>query len=111
MTFSHSSHATTLPEQATLFTTAEAILRLQHELAGAAASRRHQLSELSQANDDQVVVVQREALVQTLAEISSALRRIDDGTFGACTSCSEPIPLERLESRPWSATCVTCARR
>ena len=111
MTFSHASHTTTAPEQATLVTTAKAIVRLQHELAGAAASRQHQLSELSHANDDQVVVVQREALVQTLAEISSALRRIEEGSFGACTSCNEPIPLERLEFRPWSATCVTCAQR
>ena len=35
-----------------------------------------------------------------LQKIESALRRIEDGTFGYCTETDEPISLSRLEARP-----------
>ena len=35
-----------------------------------------------------------------LQKIESALRRIEDGTFGYCTETDEPISLARLEARP-----------
>jgi len=48
-------------------------------------------------------------LMQQLALVEAALQRIDDGTYGSCTSCGRPIPEERLEVLPWAATCVPCA--
>ena len=35
-----------------------------------------------------------------LQKIESALRRIEDGTFGYCNETDEPISLARLEARP-----------
>ena len=35
-----------------------------------------------------------------LQKIESALRRIEDGTFGYCVETDEPISLSRLEARP-----------
>ena len=35
-----------------------------------------------------------------LQKIESALRRIDDGSYGYCTETDEPINLRRLEARP-----------
>ena len=33
-------------------------------------------------------------------KIDSALRRIDEGTYGYCEETGEPISLKRLEARP-----------
>ena len=35
-----------------------------------------------------------------LAEVGEALKRIENGTFGVCSSCGEPIPSRRLERLP-----------
>ena len=35
-----------------------------------------------------------------ISKIDSALRRIDDGTYGYCEHTGEPISLKRLEARP-----------
>lgn len=35
-----------------------------------------------------------------IAKIDSALRRIDDGTYGFCEETGEPISLKRLDVRP-----------
>ena len=46
---------------------------------------------------------------QELAQVKSAMLRIDDGTFGACTACGEMISDERLNARPYSGECISCA--
>ena len=46
---------------------------------------------------------------QHLAQIEVAIRRIDEGTYGLCQRCHEPIPFARLEARPYSPHCVPCA--
>ncbi|HUK95221.1 MAG TPA: TraR/DksA C4-type zinc finger protein [Gaiellaceae bacterium] len=46
-----------------------------------------------------------------LAEIDSALQRIDDGTFGVCQACGNPIGAERLEAVPYTTQCIDCKRR
>jgi len=32
-----------------------------------------------------------------LREVTAALKRMDEGSYGLCTSCGERLPLERLE--------------
>lgn len=46
-----------------------------------------------------------------IAEIEAALARIDEGTYGRCESCREPIVAERLELVPTARTCVPHAPR
>jgi len=46
-----------------------------------------------------------------LTEIDAALRRIDDGSYGQCTSCGRQIPEERLEARPYATLCIDCQRQ
>lgn len=43
-----------------------------------------------------------------LAEIDSVLARIDDGSYGICRDCGQPIPPRRLEVQPFSILCVQC---
>lgn len=47
-------------------------------------------------------------LQQQLNEIDQALAAIEDGTYGTCTNCGKPIPLERLEAKPWAMLCIDC---
>lgn len=42
-------------------------------------------------------------------EIEDALERMDEGTYGACETCEEPIPFDRLEANPAARTCITHA--
>lgn len=48
---------------------------------------------------------------EELALIKAALQRIDAGTYGACTACGESISSERLEVRPYSDECISCASK
>jgi DnaK suppressor protein len=41
-----------------------------------------------------------------LAEVQAALKRIDDGRYGICVVCGQPIPERRLEAIPWAARCI-----
>src|SRR5579875_1756414 len=43
-----------------------------------------------------------------LKEVRSALKRMDDESFGICLRCEEEIPLKRLKAVPWAAYCVPC---
>lgn len=43
-----------------------------------------------------------------LAKIDLALRKIEEGTFGTCETCEEPIGKKRLEARPETNLCIRC---
>lgn len=44
-----------------------------------------------------------------LAGVSAALDRVDNGTYGVCVVCGRPIGDERLDARPATDRCITCA--
>ena len=50
---------------------------------------------------------QRELLMQT----EKALERIEDGTYGLCEQCGEPIGKMRLMAFPRATLCMDCKRR
>ncbi|MEZ4426167.1 MAG: TraR/DksA C4-type zinc finger protein [Nannocystaceae bacterium] len=41
-------------------------------------------------------------------KIELALRKIDEGTFGICEECDEPISQKRLAARPEAPLCIQC---
>ncbi|HSK00592.1 MAG TPA: TraR/DksA C4-type zinc finger protein [Kofleriaceae bacterium] len=43
-----------------------------------------------------------------LSKLDLALKKIDDGTFGICEVCDEPIGKKRLEARPETSLCIKC---
>lgn len=47
----------------------------------------------------------REAM---LKNIEAALKRIDDGDYGLCRACDEPINPKRLEFDPTALRCIDC---
>ena len=46
-----------------------------------------------------------------LRAIEAALGRIEDGAYGTCANCGEPISVGRLEARPYATLCIGCAQR
>ena len=44
-----------------------------------------------------------------LKHIAAALKRLDDGEFGLCLNCDEPINPKRLEFDPAVTLCIDCA--
>ncbi len=47
---------------------------------------------------------------ELLRDVVAALRKIDDGSFGACERCGEPIPEKRLDALPFARYCIDCQR-
>ncbi len=47
-------------------------------------------------------------LDQRLKEIDHALERMENGSYGVCELCQQPIPPARLEALPWTSLCVSC---
>jgi DnaK suppressor protein len=48
---------------------------------------------------------------QQLDDTEAALARVDDGSFGLCRQCEEPIPTERLDILPAARYCLSCRAR
>lgn len=44
-----------------------------------------------------------------LAQVESALERLDEGTYGICEQCGRPIPVGRLFAMPSATRCARCA--
>jgi DnaK suppressor protein len=43
-----------------------------------------------------------------LRSVRSALRRVDEGTYGTCLHCEEDISPKRLNAVPWAPYCIQC---
>jgi DnaK suppressor protein len=43
-----------------------------------------------------------------LKKIDAALKKMDEGTYGECESCGEPIAVARLMARPVAQLCIDC---
>jgi RNA polymerase-binding protein DksA len=52
-----------------------------------------------------------EAAQRTLVQIDRALARLEDGSFGVCERCGNPIAHERLLARPFATLCIDDQRR
>ncbi len=44
-----------------------------------------------------------------IAKISAALVRLDNGRYGTCSECSEPIEVDRIKVYPYADECIECA--
>lgn len=57
----------------------------------------------------------REGLAQEasdeLDKVQAALAHMQEGTYGVCTSCGQPIGAKRLQAIPEALLCITCAER
>jgi DnaK suppressor protein len=56
--------------------------------------------------DRRALLTSAEDELGRLRQISDALRRMSDGSYGVCLADGEPIPLERLRAVPWTRFCA-----
>jgi DnaK suppressor protein len=66
------------------------------------------LSRMDAMQQQELVKANRRQHEVRLQQVSLALRRIDDGTFGDCRRCEEPIAPSRIEARPEAPFCLDC---
>jgi DnaK suppressor protein len=48
------------------------------------------------------------SILEKINQVERALERLDDGSYGWCERCGNPIPVERLAAFPSATLCVTC---
>lgn len=70
-----------------------------------------QAAAASQVFEQQRDLALRERSRGALAQVEAALRALDEGTYGTCTSCGNPIAPARLQAIPWVPMCIDCARK
>ncbi|MCB0913877.1 MAG: TraR/DksA C4-type zinc finger protein [Propionibacteriaceae bacterium] len=98
----------------------ERILRLLHdqeaELAGlmrdagdGAGHDQADMGATSFERDQELTVLNNER--EMLAQIDRALERIDDGSYGVCESCGQPIGKMRVMAFPRATLCMSCKQR
>ncbi|MFC0007517.1 TraR/DksA family transcriptional regulator [Micromonospora siamensis] len=84
-------------------------------LTGEFAAQTARLTELTADTGDPAEAHTRSALIaatrQSLAQITDALGRMADGSYGSCQRCAGRIPPERLEILPHATFCVPCQQR
>ena len=77
-------------------------------LDDAAAAGEHD-RKVSESVDKEIVLEHTEETIRSA--VVDALQRIDDGTYGECQRCGNPIPKVRLDAIPFARLCVTCERK
>jgi DnaK suppressor protein len=65
----------------------------------------------SRESDHALELRTRDRYRKLTSKINSALKRIDDGTYGYCEETGEPIGLKRLEARPIATLSVEAQER
>jgi DnaK suppressor protein len=67
---------------------------------------KHEITSYEVDADDQgLLFMRRNQLTKNLRDVTHALKRLQEGTYGLSEVSGKPIPLERLEILPW-ATCL-----
>jgi DnaK suppressor protein len=66
------------------------------------------LDEVQHASERELAIRNLDRESNLLRNVRSALRRIEDGTFGVCMHCEEEISPKRLAAVPWAPYCIQC---
>ena len=73
------------------------------------SSRQGDLADQATGNNEvhiQLKLKQTDAKI--LQAIEEALLRIEQGSYGVCRDCGEPVAEARLNAIPWTRVCITC---
>ncbi len=92
--------------------TDEALRRTQPESSGNLSNVPLHMADVGTENYDQeftLSLIENEQA--TLEQVQDALGRVEQGTFGRCMECREPIAKARLQALPYTKHCIQCARK
>jgi len=56
------------------------------------------------------VMTMARSLRTNLREVERAVMKLDDGSYGRCERCGNPIGDERLDAIPWAPLCIDCKK-
>jgi RNA polymerase-binding transcription factor len=85
-----------------------ALAAAKHEAREGAAKHADPADQAASEYERQSLVHQAAAARQMLKNLTQALERMRQGTFGECAECGGDIELKRLEAIPWARYCVRC---
>ena len=66
------------------------------------------LDEVQHASERELAIRNLDRESNLLRNVRSALRRIEDGSFGTCLHCEEEISPKRIAAVPWAPYCIQC---
>ena len=66
------------------------------------------VSRIDAIQQQQMAIASRQQAEAILKRTELALRRIDDGEYGDCLECGEPIAFGRLQAQPFASLCIDC---
>jgi DnaK suppressor protein len=49
--------------------------------------------------------------IAELSAVEAALARVEDGSYGTCVDCAEPIGWPRLNAQPTAERCIACQEK
>ena len=67
--------------------------------------------QATQNENDEVMDYLGNAAKTEIEMIKQAICRIDNGQYGLCQVCGEPIGKQRLEALPYTSQCIKCASK
>ena len=67
-----------------------------------------QMDEIQYATERDLAIRNVDRESNLLRDVKDALRRIREGSFGACIECESAISPKRLAAVPWAAYCIQC---
>lgn len=73
-----------------------------------AGGDQHLADHASEMVDREVDESLEENAEELVRDIDRALAKIDEGTYGTCERCGQPIPEERLDAVPYATLCLSC---
>jgi DnaK suppressor protein len=89
---------------------AELSERLERLKADAGRSHSSDFADMAQEREnDEVVDAIGNETREEIRQIQGALVRVDEGNYGICLGCREPIAEARLAVVPWATHCADCA--
>lgn len=65
--------------------------------------------QAQRATNDEVLEGLEDRGQHEVIQLKAALKRLEDGDYGDCARCGEPIPEGRLRTLPFATLCVGCA--
>ena len=66
--------------------------------------------QATEAEDDETAERLSEAARAEIAQIRSALARLEEGSYGQCVTCGDDIDAKRLDAVPYATQCIECAK-
>jgi RNA polymerase-binding transcription factor DksA len=63
-----------------------------------------------ETENDPVLEALGQSTVLEIDQIRQALSRIEEGGYGLCQQCGQPIEKERLQALPYTSVCIRCAK-